>query len=57
MSGVDTDLDRMTPQTCPAGIHADWAVDSEHTHDCPRSVFKQLGLDNLPDWLTREGAS
>jgi hypothetical protein len=32
---VDTDLDRMTPQTCPAGVHTDWAVDGEHGHACP----------------------
>ncbi|MFJ2701860.1 hypothetical protein ACIO3R_01510 [Streptomyces sp. NPDC087428] len=25
----------MNPQQCPKGLHADWLVDSEHTHACP----------------------
>jgi len=25
----------LNPQQCPAGKHADWLVDSEHTHTCP----------------------
>jgi hypothetical protein len=25
----------LNPQQCPAGKHADWLVDSEHTHACP----------------------
>ena len=25
----------LNPQQCPAGTHADWLVDSEHTHACP----------------------
>ena len=28
-------LDDMTPQVCPAGVHPDWAVDSEDSHTCP----------------------
>jgi hypothetical protein len=34
-STSDEHLLRLTPQTCPAGLHADWAVDSEHDHACP----------------------
>lgn len=32
---VPPSLDDMTPQTCPAGAHPDWAVDSEDSHTCP----------------------
>ncbi|MFF4479488.1 hypothetical protein ACFY1A_21055 [Streptomyces sp. NPDC001520] len=28
-------FEAMTPQKCPKGVHADWAVDSEETHTCP----------------------
>ncbi|NUH35295.1 hypothetical protein HUF15_00675 [Streptomyces samsunensis] len=28
-------FEAMTPQKCPKGAHADWAVDSEETHTCP----------------------
>lgn len=39
---ADTDFERMTPQTCPAGIHADWAVDSESAHTCPWCEIDEL---------------
>jgi len=32
---TDTGLDHMTPQQCAAGIHPDWAIDSEDTYSCP----------------------
>ncbi|MET9222420.1 hypothetical protein ABZX65_27150 [Streptomyces sp. NPDC003300] len=32
----------MTPQTCRAGTHADWAVDSEHDHACPWCRIAEL---------------
>ncbi|MEV7112373.1 hypothetical protein [Streptomyces anulatus] len=32
----------MNPQQCPAGKHADWLVDSEHTHACPWCRIEQL---------------
>lgn len=32
----------MTPQACPAGIHADWAVDSERDHACPWCRIAEL---------------
>jgi hypothetical protein len=32
----------MTPQACPAGLHADWAVDSEHDHACPWCRIAEL---------------
>lgn len=32
----------MNPQQCPAGKHADWLVDSEHTHACPWCEIEKL---------------
>lgn len=42
MSLSDEHLAAMTPQTCPAGLHADWAVDSEHDHACPWCRIAEL---------------
>lgn len=39
---ADNPLERMTPQTCPAGQHADWAVDSENAHACPWCRIAEL---------------
>lgn len=35
-------LARMTPQQCPEGVHADWAVDSEDAHACPWCLIADL---------------
>lgn len=35
-------LDEMTAQQCPAGVHADWAVNSEHAHACPWCELDRL---------------
>lgn len=32
----------LNPQQCPKGIHADWLVDSEHTHACPWCRIAEL---------------
>ena len=32
----------LNPQQCPAGKHADWLVDSEHTHACPWCQVTEL---------------
>lgn len=32
----------LNPQQCPAGVHADWLVDSEHTHTCPWCELDRL---------------
>ncbi|MFH8483660.1 hypothetical protein [Streptomyces sp. NPDC018055] len=32
----------MNPQQCPAGKHADWLIDSEHTHACPWCRIEQM---------------
>ncbi|MGW1388431.1 hypothetical protein [Streptomyces griseoluteus] len=32
----------LNPQQCPAGKHADWLVDSEHTHACPWCRIAEL---------------
>lgn len=32
----------MNPQQCAAGKHADWLVDSEHTHTCPWCRIAEL---------------
>jgi hypothetical protein len=29
------DYERLSPQQCPKGLHADWLVDSEYAHACP----------------------
>jgi len=41
-TAAEADFERMTPQTCPAGIHADWAVDSEYSHTCPWCEIDEL---------------
>ncbi|MEV6133105.1 hypothetical protein AB0M05_41005 [Streptomyces violaceusniger] len=42
----DDSLDTMTPQTCPKGVHADWAVDSEDTHTCPWCALDQARAES-----------
>jgi hypothetical protein len=32
----------MNPQQCPAGLHADWLVNSEYTHACPWCRIAEL---------------
>lgn len=32
----------LNPQQCPKGLHADWLVDSEHTHACPWCRIDEL---------------
>jgi hypothetical protein len=32
----------LNPQQCPAGLHADWLVDSEYTHTCPWCELDRL---------------
>lgn len=32
----------LNPQQCPTGLHADWLVDSEHTHACPWCRIAEL---------------
>lgn len=38
-------LDEMSAQQCPAGKHADWAVNSEHAHACPWCEIARLHAD------------
>jgi hypothetical protein len=35
-------LEHMAPQQCPKGVHADWLVDSENTHQCPWCRIAEL---------------
>ncbi|MFS4103821.1 hypothetical protein [Streptomyces sp. PD-S100-1] len=35
-------FEEMSPQQCPAGKHANWAVDSEQTHACPWCEAERL---------------
>ncbi|GAA3372238.1 hypothetical protein GCM10017744_102940 [Streptomyces antimycoticus] len=42
----DDSLDTMTPQACPKGVHADWAVDSEDTHTCPWCALDQARAES-----------
>ena len=35
-------LDRFIVQQCPAGVHADWAADTEDAHVCPWCEVEQL---------------
>ena len=35
--------ERLSPQQCPKGLHADWLVDSEYAHDCPWCRIDDLG--------------
>lgn len=35
-------LDRFTVQQCPAGVHADWAADTENAHACPWCEVERL---------------
>lgn len=32
----------LNPQQCPKGLHADWLVNSEHTHACPWCQIAEL---------------
>ncbi|MFJ5151415.1 hypothetical protein ACIQCF_07470 [Streptomyces sp. NPDC088353] len=32
----------LNPQQCPKGLHADWLIDSEHTHACPWCRIAEL---------------
>lgn len=44
----------LAPQQCPAGLHADWLVDSEYAHACPWCQIESLRTDAaaelLPAW-------
>lgn len=44
----------LAPQQCPAGLHADWLVDSEYTHACPWCQIEKLHTDAaaelMPVW-------
>ena len=35
-------LEALTPQQCPRGLHADWAVDSVNVHACPWCLIAEL---------------
>lgn len=39
----------LNPQQCPAGKHADWLVDSEHTHTCPWCELEKAQA-RVADW-------
>jgi hypothetical protein len=44
----------LAPQQCPAGLHADWLVDSEYAHACPWCQIDSLRTDAaaelMPVW-------
>lgn len=40
------ELEDMTPQSCPKGIHPDWAVASEETFTCPWCHIDELTEDS-----------
>lgn len=42
-------FEMLAPQQCPAGLHADWLVDSEYAHACPwcRVAELEVGLNDL----------
>lgn len=40
--------ERLNPQQCPAGKHADWLVDSEYAHACPWCRIEQLAAPAVP---------
>lgn len=35
-------VEMLAPQQCPAGLHADWLVDSEYAHACPWCQIESL---------------
>lgn len=35
-------FEMLAPQQCPAGLHADWLVDSEYAHACPWCQIESL---------------
>lgn len=47
-------FEMLAPQQCPAGLHADWLVDSEYAHACPWCQIDRLRTDAaaelLPAW-------
>ncbi|MGW4703731.1 hypothetical protein [Streptomyces sp. NPDC004285] len=36
------DYERLSPQQCPKGLHADWLIDSEYAHACPWCRIAEL---------------
>ncbi|MFM9616804.1 hypothetical protein ACKI14_02440 [Streptomyces turgidiscabies] len=47
-------VEMLAPQQCPAGLHADWLVDSEYAHACPWCQIDRLRTDAavelMPVW-------
>lgn len=47
-------VEMLAPQQCPAGLHADWLVDSEYAHACPWCQIDKLrtnaAAELMPVW-------
>lgn len=41
----------LAPQQCPAGLHADWLVDSEYAHACPWCQIDRLRTDAVAELM------